>query len=390
MNQEIISYLKNLCGQLVEGCKTQAYDGTFLYTPDGVSSYNALWLRDFSYMAEYCGFAIPNRDLIGCIEYAIRHRREDGWMPDRACGDGTGVYAAGEAGAPIGEANLDNTPFLIFTVYSLYERIKEEDFSSLFLKWEPLLTQGMALIPADGTGLVYNDPQKPHSPYGFTDTVCKTGRLFMESLLVWRACRMMEILCTRFGTGSSSLYKEKADRIERSIHLLRDEETGIYFAADKDCRQLDIWGNAYMLYIGFPCDKADRQNILDFLVTHYDEYMYCGQVRHLLKGEYWQRLLINVPEETYQNGAYWATATGWIIWCLAQSSYPLAIRTITEALDYFKKEGSFECVNEGYRKLESFVVSAANVYGGAVRSLEDERFAASMEAQGYFSERRFE
>lgn len=78
---------------------------------------------------------------------------------------------------------------------------------------------------------------------------------------------------------------------------------------------------------------------------------------------YWQRLLIDVPGETYQNGAYWATATGWIAWCLHRTDPAAAARVLRDVLHYFRQEGSFECVNTGYQKLGSFVVSATNVLG---------------------------
>ncbi len=378
MYAEIKSYLEDLSLELVKNCRAKAYDGTYLYTPDGVANYNALWLRDFSYMVEYAGFSIPEEDVTACIRYAIRHRREDGWMPDRATGDGIGVYAAGEMGAPIGEANLDNTPFLIYTVYSLYQRMEQTAFDALFKEWEPYLTKGMSLIPLDQKGLVYNDPAKPHSPYGFTDTVCKTGQLYMESLLFWRACRMMEELCARFRTGNADWYAARAAAVESSVSALRDADTGVYYATSLDCRQIDIWGMAYMLYIGFPVDEAEKETLLRFLCDNYDSYMYKGQVRHLLKGEYWQKLLIEIEPETYQNGAYWATATGWVLWCIAQKDNALAVRTILEMIAYFKEEGSFECVNEGYQKLPSMVVSATNVYGGLVRTVQE--FPAFLEA----------
>ncbi len=361
------SYLAELSSALIKGCRAQAYDGTWLYTPDGIANYNAQWLRDFSYMAEYAGFAIPQEDIIACIRYSIRHRREDGWMPDRVTRDGIGVFAAGEMGAPIGEANLDNTPFLVFTVYSLYQRMDTEHFGSLFREWEPYLSRGLSLIPLNKEGLVYNDPQKPHSPYGFTDTVCKTGGLFMESLLFWRACRMMELLCNRYHQGDGTQYAALSCAVENALGALRDNSTGLYYAALGDCRQTDIWGMAYMLYIGFPVEDAGKEIILDFLCENYDRYMYKGQVRHLLQGEYWQKLLIDIEPETYQNGAYWATATGWILWCLVQKDFSLAADALWKVTDCFKKEGSFECVNRNYEKLPSMVVSATNVYGGLVR-----------------------
>ena len=222
MYQQLHDELRNLSKKLIEGCRARAYDGTWLYTPDGISSYNALWLRDFSYMVEYAGFAIPNEEIEGCIRYAIRHRREDGWMPDRACGDGTGVYAAGEMGHPIGEANLDNTPFLVFTVYDLSKRLDAEKFTPKWKEWEPHLTTGLKLIPLSGNGLVYNDPKRLHSPYGFTDTVAKSGELFIESLLFWRACKQMTELSRKFGTGEISWYEKCMSAVEETIGLLRD------------------------------------------------------------------------------------------------------------------------------------------------------------------------
>ena len=84
-------------------------------------------------------------------------------------------------------------------------------------------------------------------------------------------------------------------------------------------------------------------------------------------------MLIDIPREEYQNGAYWATATGWVVWCLAQTDCILAARTLARAVECFRTEGSFECVNEHYRKLNSFVVSATNVYGAAKRLLQSEK-----------------
>lgn len=51
------------------------------------------------------------------------------------------------------------------------------------------LRRALEWSPRSPRGLVWNDPARPHSPYGFTDTVGKTGELFFESLLYWTACR---------------------------------------------------------------------------------------------------------------------------------------------------------------------------------------------------------
>ena len=70
---------------------------------------------------------------------------------DRVTTDGLAVYAAGIAAAPVGEANLDNTPFLIFTVDSLSRRMDPEAFLPLFTEWEADLEQGLFLLPLEET-----------------------------------------------------------------------------------------------------------------------------------------------------------------------------------------------------------------------------------------------
>ncbi len=369
-SKETVFDLGKMVRRLVEGCRTIAYDNTVLYTPDGVASYDALWLRDFSYMAEYAPDTVPQEDLLGCIRYARKHKREDGWLPDRTYADGVTCYAAGMLVAPVGKANLDNTPFWVFMIHSLYLRMEKTAFAPLFTEWEQDIKTGLSIIPRAEDGLVYNDPADPHSPYGFTDTVGKTGKLLYESLLLWRACRMAAQMCESCGSDAA-WYQEQAKSIEQSLCKLYDAQSGLFFAADKECKQLDVWGNAYLLYIGFPVEETVKAQILDWLCGHYEDYTYMGQIRHLPKGEYWERTLIEVLPEEYQNGAYWGTATGWVMYCLYQKDPSLAQRMLSDVLECFETEGSFECVNEGYRKLNSFVVTAANVYGGLVRIMDE-------------------
>ncbi len=375
--QNTISFLSEASKNLINGCKVNAYDGTILFTPDGIQSYNALWLRDFSYMTEYAGEFISTKEIIDCINYAICHRRDDGWMPDRVYADGTSAYAAGEIGSPVGKANLDNTPFLIFTIYALKQRLSDSEFNTLFSEWEPYLCRGLDIIPLDKNGLVFNNPINPHSPYGFTDTIWKSGALFMESLLYWRACLFMA--CMTQSTNIKEFYLKRCTNIEASILFLYDSQAQAFLAASKDCAQIDIWGNAYMLYIGFPCAPHIKRSILSFLFKHYDRYIQHGQIRHLLTENYWDKLLIHVEKEEYQNGAYWATASGWIMWCLAQIDSKAAARVLHDVCDYIKNKGSFECINKHYQKLPSFVVSTVNVLGAAHRLESDVAFLSAYE-----------
>ncbi len=357
-----IAWLRGAATRLLKGCRTRAHDGTWLYTPDGQGHYAALWTRDFAYMLQHAGDLIPQDDALAAVRYLLAGVREtDGAAPDRVQADGVAVYVAGPAGAPMGEPNLDNGPFLVIAADACAKTFPREQSGALWKEWLPALGRAMDFVPRDEFGLVYNDPAKPHSPYGFTDTICKTGALFMESLLYWDACK-------KLAAAGAEQFAERAMRIERNIDALWDDKAGAFFAATKDCRQLDVWANAFVIDIEFPLvDKRDR--VLGWLRDNADQFLLRGQVRHLLKGEYWQRTFVDYPRDTYQNGAYWATASGWMMRALSQIDPKRADELLADLLADFRTNGICECVNEGYRQLEDYVASATNPLG-AVRKMQ--------------------
>jgi hypothetical protein len=208
-------------------------------------------------------------------------------------------------------------------------------------------------------GLVHIPEGRRQSPYGFTDTVAKSGGLLFSSLLDWEANRRL-IELEEMASAPTANYADRMAEIESGLDALWDDESGAFLAATGDCRQIDVWGNAFAISIG--CLRGERRDrVLAFLRDRYDDYALRGQIRHLLRGEYWESLLKDVPPETYQNGAYWATASGWVMDALAQIDPELARRTRDDLLADFQSGGIWECVNTGdYRKVEHYVVSATN------------------------------
>ncbi len=367
VNSEQISYLENESRRLLQGCRITAADGTILYTPDGWGNYQALWTRDFTYMVENAGYLIPPGEVESCLRFLLQGQREDGAIPDRVRPDGVPVYAAGPEDHPLGEPNLDNGPFLVIAADGYLRSLNPERRVDLFGQWASQLNRGMQYVPRSPSGLVYNDPQRPHSPYGFTDTVCKTGELFIESILYWTASQRLANLYAECGqAGEAAGYRRQTEQIQHGLDRLWDETVGAFLAASQDCRQVDIWGNAYALWAGFPLGERSER-VMYFLVENFDRYIWRGQVRHLLQGEYWQRLLMPVEPETYQNGAYWATASGWLAWAIAPRRPDLARQMFADLIADFKANGIYECVNAGYHKLDTYVASATNPLGAALR-----------------------
>jgi len=362
---EKIRYLTETARKLLQGCQVKAQDGTVLYTPDGRGNYAALWTRDFAYMVEHTADLMPAAHVEACIRYLVRGQREDGAVPDRVRPDGVAVYVAGPEESPLGEPNLDNPMFLVIAADVALQRATTARRKALFAEWSSALDRGMDWVPRSPQGLVFNNPEKPHSPYGFTDTVRKTGELLMESLLYWTACLRLARWHQQLGEKRrEDEYLQRARRIEQNLDRLWDEKADAFLAASVDCRQVDIWGNAYALAVGFPLGKR-KSTVQQTLVRRYADYMWKGQVRHLYRGEYWERLLIPVPRDRYQNGAYWATASGWVMQAIHPVNPQLAARTFDELIADFQQNGVYECVHPEYRQLESYVVSACNPLGAA-------------------------
>jgi Mannosylglycerate hydrolase MGH1-like glycoside hydrolase domain len=366
--KEDIAFLESSAADLLRRCVMKASDGTPLYTPDGKPHYAALWTRDFASMVEYAGDLMPAADIERCIDYLVRGMRDDGAVPDRVQVDGLAVYAAGSPENPLGQPNLDNPPFLVLAAAACLDLAPAERRPALYRKWAPALAKGLSWVPLAPSGLVWNDPAKPHSPYGFTDTVGKTGELFMESVLYWRAARILAGWAKTTGdAGGAEAWTNRARAVEGGVASLWDEATGMFFAASLDCRQTDIWGCAYALYYDFPLGgRGDR--VLSWLAANVDRYVWHGQIRHLPAGEYWQRQLMPVEKERYQNGAYWATASGWVMAALERRVPALARRLFRDLIADFRAGGICECVNsDGTRQLPTYVNSATNPLGAARR-----------------------
>jgi hypothetical protein len=332
-----------------------------------MGNYRALWTRDFAYMVENAGDLIPLEHIESGIRYLMRGIRADGAAPDRVRPDGVAIYTAGPDTAPIGRPNIDNAQFLAILTDECLRRVPPARAESLFQEWSGPLDRALDYIPRSAAGLVYNDPADPHSPYGFTDTVGKTGELFFESLLDWTASHRMAAWHRRHGIPNRAEdYARRTDQIVAALGRLWDDKQGVFLAATTDCRQIDIWGNACALYLNLPLG-AKRKSILDFLSSRADRFVWRGQVRHLPADEHWERLLIPIEPGRYQNGAYWATASGWMMFALAQQDPEFGRRMWRELLADFQTQGVCECINRDYRQLPSYVVSATNPLAAAQR-----------------------
>jgi len=359
LSAEKIQWMKEATLKQLKGCRVKGAGGTWIHTPDGVGNYKALWTRDSYYMVEYAGDLMDPHEIKASIYYLLNGQREDGCVPDRVNVAGQAVYSPGPPDKPMADNALDNGPFMALLVCSYVSQYQDE---ALFREVEPQLLRGLDHTSVKESGLVYNNPKHPQCVYGFTDIVKKTGNLLFSSLLYYKANLEMYQLCKKYECGNPAIYKRRSESVRQGIHKLWDEDSGMFWAADLDCKQIDIWGSAYAVEVGITSEIQTRR-IAGYLADHFDETVMKGQVRHLTRSEGgWDKLFIPCEEGSYQNGAYWATPLAWMIPVYARINPSLAGDMLNEVITDFQEHGINECINDGYLKVPNYVVSATNVY----------------------------
>ena len=367
-------WLKKETERLVEGCKIEDDSGFLLHTPDGNGYYKGgMWTREYHYVVQYAGEFVSDANLKASIQLILDGQRKDGCIPLRVALDGTPAYKTGGGKKPISDHALDNAPFLTLTACEYVHRTGDYDF---FRSIEPKLRRGLDHIRRADNGLVYNPPADPQVGYGWADTVRKTGHLLFTSLLYYQACVVLDEIQEGMGGDQVFDYSARADLIGKNISVLWDEQAGMYLAADKDCRQIDIWGSAYAAETGLTTD-AQKDRIADYFIAHWEGIIRDGLVRHLPGQEGWQSFFEGKEKKNglgeYQNGAYWSQPLPWVVPVVWRKDPGRARQMANDAIEFFKADGVADCVNEDYsRKVPNYVTSATNLYA-ASRWLSSQR-----------------
>ena len=133
-----------------------------------------------------------------------------------------------------------------------------------------------------------------------------------------------------------------------------DSQTGLFRAATIRCREHHIWGSAFAVYLGV-ADSRQSIAIAKYFRDNYSQIVQRGQIRHLPGGIYWEAC--SAARDTYQNGAYWATPTGWFVYTLDLVDPKLADQTIIDLVNDFKTNGACEWVFGEKHRLPNYLAS---------------------------------
>jgi hypothetical protein len=187
--------------------------------------------------------------------------------------------------------------------------------------------------------IVYTTDEFRGVDFGFRDAIAITGDLCFTSILKYRAsdelARLFEITGDK---NLSSHYKAIAGKIKAAIPELFQDKRGMLRSSTGKSSQADVWSTGLAVYLeileGDSMEKACR-----FLAESYKKgYLsHKGNIRHILTTDdfsettAWETSL--AEKNTYQNGAYWGTPTGWICYAISKADYTSAQKLAKEYID---------------------------------------------------------
>lgn len=364
INRDAYDALVDLTRRTLAACRHEAHDGTPIYYPDASGHYAALWTRDFCSMVEGAGQLMAPQDILAGIDYLLAGQREDGYIPDRVQADGVPVFFPGPVDKPIGSLPPVDNQFFMVKLVCAYARLVK-DYPQAHARLERLWP-AMEAAPVEADGLIAIDRNNPWVDYGFTDTVAKTGKTLMGSLLHWEACEQMAQTYKSWEQHDDAhTWFERAEHAGHRLFEFWDDDQGMYRAAMQDCRQIDIWGSAYAANIRV-ASKSQTERIAHYLLRHRDEILLHGYVRHLPGNEHWQRLFVEVPPGTYQNGGFWAVPAGWVARTIATVDEAFARQMIEDLIAQFAADGVCEWIGRETQAVPGYAASAACVLGSVI------------------------
>jgi hypothetical protein len=312
--------------------------------PGGTQNYYpAFWIRDAAMMLG--ADLVPDTEIEGWIrivastqpgpkgiDFPHGLRVPPFSIPDHIALDGQACWYPG-AYADQGVGNYgflppaDDAFYFVQMAFEQRRQSKSTAFyrSSLHVGWGDapvfeVCEKAFDSIEADSqTGLVQCDPTpgKGRVDWGFCDSITKTGSVLMPSLLRWQAAVRLASLSREIGRRDAERrFRAEADKIKAHITpVFFDAPSGSLLSATGLGRQDDVWATAFAIWLGVLRPEIEKR-VATHLLNLYRSGSIAreGQIRHLPSPEHWQ--MASSGPETYQNGGYWATPTGWMVTAL--------------------------------------------------------------------------
>jgi hypothetical protein len=336
-----------------------------LHVPGGDMKYGSFWVRDAIMMAE--SGLIPTEEIKGWL-ILIASSGQNGpkavdlennlvippWaVADHINFDGHGVFFPGtyDSGPNQGNGTYGIYPphddaYYFIEAASLYcSASKDMSFLSEKIEGVPLIEHMERAFESynidELTQLCVSEYPGHTVDWGFCDGIIKSGCLLFPSLLRYRAaCRLKEIFSLNDPVKSEK-YSRICTLLKENIVKTFYDESGWFLSSTGLCCQKDVWGTAFAVWLDIQ-DEPLKQKSAAVLLKSYknNTAVSNGYVRQIVEGDdasknsAWEKTISEMAYNTYQNGGYWATPTGWYVYALSLVDKSAAFEMIEQFIEH--------------------------------------------------------
>jgi len=367
MTSNVVQACRIQPGQSVNGAPANSV-GFTLIMPGGNGGYPAFWVRDFA-MSLDSGFITP-LEMSNQLQLIARSQNGSNALhlanglivppyaiPDHIEFDGGPTFYPGtfEAGANQGDGTYGLLPpaddhyWFVHVAYCLFRAQGGTAFLSVNVNGMTMLQRLAAAFNAPTTdpqsGLFETTATNRAVGFGFCDGIYFTGKILFASVLRYQAAAELAAMYQAMGQSSAATpYLQIQSQISRSLATTFTGPTnlgGWLMAATEIGRQADVWGTLYALHSGALTGTA-ASNALAAIVMGVTNQTILDHaaVRHVPTNlDYsatsaWQQTGESL--NTYQNGAYWHTPTGWLIEAVYRTNAGLAAEIFGQYVQYLR------------------------------------------------------
>ncbi len=368
LTQAVVDSSRILPGQKISKNFGPNNTGGNLIRPGGRDCYPSFWIRDYAMSLE-CGFISINEQKQMLILTAATQcdqtyiTKAGSMVPMGAIADhiriddskpiyfpGTYSYS-GQGGKTFGmfPPYCDQYYFVHMADYYVKTSNSAEILNKEIngIKLIDRLEMAYKVSPTQQDGvLIYTTDEFRGIDFGFRDVINMTGDLCFPSLLKYRASLELAELFGMINKSDIKLkYIEIGNRLKKEIPIVFLDKHGMLLSSTGKSNQPDVWSTAMAVNLGI-LDGDQLDKTCRFLADAYKQGTLAkkGNIRHILTSDdfsestAWEKSL--ALKNTYQNGAYWGTATGWVCQAIGKVDVLAAKQLAKEYIDDLR-EGDY-------------------------------------------------
>lgn len=400
MTKTVVDSSRILPGQMIAGSTGPNNTGGTLIRPGGRACYPSFWIRDYAMSLESGFISISEQKHMLLLTASTQCDRAwvtgggslvpAGSIADHIrIDDGLPVYFPGTLGyTDQGNKKFGMVPpyddqfFFIHMAWYYITTTSDYDILDRNIGNKSLgirLEEAFAAVPSrQDNSIVHTTADFRGVDFGFRDVITMTGDLCMTSILKCRAAAELAALFSHGGRNDLGIrYSGIEKEIRQALPALFQDRSGMLRAASGRSGQPDVWSTALAVWLGI-LEGESREKASRALASAYvrQDISAAGNIRHVpISGDFskktsWELSL--AKKNSYQNGAYWGTATGWVCYAISLTDLALARQLAGEYVsdlreNDFRKGGSkgapWECFHpSGFRQNPVYMTTVSCPY----------------------------